>query len=525
MSEFIEICPRCGKVFFQPCESCSQCGGSFDLTEVRERRKKWLSSMKKDGFLTAALKTVAEADFSHVDFNLVHAVLRGGDFEALKKVVLTGFDRWDRPELLMAAIKAPFPEMMAFLTAEGVDFKTFFDNLTAGKYYAVSDISAPPAPAPVDVKTASEKLRNAVIAGDVKKAEYWLQNGGNVNFPTPTAMNERKNIWYEDTLPMVALVRSVKMAELLVRHGAKLDDPKILPHVTTWAGLNVVRYLVERGAKYCLSDRKLNLLTAAAEQGSLALFKYLHGLGFDLNKGADDQGKNPLRIAAECGKSAVLDYLLENGARTDIGDREFGNFADSLYTHFPEDPGFLKCVKVLVKHGIDIRRCTLLERAAYYGANQTARYLLDRGCPVENAGIGEGIFDIFPLLDCINGPPRENKLELIDLLVSHGATVNGVYRYGDFPLRAAARKVDPAIVEKLISCGADVNLKDKSGRTALREVLYQKPKTKVLQIVKLLVENGADTKKHPEDMYSLRQIANFNELNNVVAYFDERGIK
>ena len=79
-------------------------------------------------------------------------------------------------------------------------------------------------------------------------------------------------------------------------------------------------------------------------------------------------------------------------------------------------------------------------------------------------------------------------------MVSHGATVNGVYRYGDFPLRAAARVVDPAIVEKLIRCGADVNLKDKGGRLALREALYQKPKTEVLQIVKLLVENGADTK-------------------------------
>ena len=178
----------------------------------------------------------------------------------------------------------------------------------------------------------------------------------------------------------------------------------------------------------------------------------------------------------------------------------------------------------LVKHGINIRRCNLLEHAAYHGADQTVRYLLDHGCPVENAGIGKGVFDIYPLLDCIKGH-GQNKLELIDLLVSHGATVNGVYRYGDFPLRAAARVVDPAIVEKLISCGADVNLKDKSGRTALREALYQKPKTKVLQIVKLLVENGADTKKHPEDMYSLRQIAVFNELNNVVAYFDERGIK
>ena len=522
MKDFIEICPQCGKVFFQPCEKCSQCGGSFDLTEVRERREKWLRAMKKDGFLTAALKTVAEADFSHVDCNLVHAVLRSGDFEALKKVVLTGFDQWDMPELLMAAIKAPLPEMMAFLTAAGVDFKAFFDKLTAGKYYAVSD--APPVVAAVDVRTASEKLRKAVIAGDLKKVEYWLRNGGDVNFPTPTKMNERKNIWYEDTLPMVAFVRSVKMAELLVRHGAKLDDLKILPHVTRWGGLNVVRYLVEHGAKYCLTDPKLNLLADAAEWGSAALFKYLHNLGFDLNKGVDDQGRTPVRVAAHWGNSAALDYLLENGARTDIGYREFGYFSDDIDSLGTRDEVFLKCLKVLSKHGIDIRRCRLLEQAAYHGAIQTVRYLLDHGCPVENPGVGKGIFDIYPLLDSIKGY-GENKLEVIDLLVSHGATVNGVYRYGGSPLRAAVKAVDPAIVEKLISCGADVNLKDKECRTILCEALYQKPKTKVLQIVKLLVENGADTKKHPGDMYSPREIACFNELNNVIAYFDERGIK
>ena len=111
--------------------------------------------MKKNGFLADALKTVAEADFSTVDGNLVRAVLRCGDFEALKKVVLTGYDQWNRLELLMAAIKAPFPEMMAFLTGQGVDFGTFFENLTAGKLYAVSDGAAPIASESVDTKTAS----------------------------------------------------------------------------------------------------------------------------------------------------------------------------------------------------------------------------------------------------------------------------------------------------------------------------------------------------------------------------------
>ena len=109
--------------------------------------------------------------------------------------------------------------------------------------------------------------------------------------------------------------------------------------------------------------------------------------------------------------------------------------------------------------------------------------------------------------------------------MSHGATVNGVYCYGSSPLRAAVQTADPAIVEKLINCGADVNLKDKKQHTILCEALYCRQKTKALQIVKLLVENGADTKKHRGDVYSLRETAKLYGLKNVVAYFDERGIR
>ena len=129
------------------------------------------------------------------------------------------------------------------------------------------------------------------MRGDVKKAGFWLQNGGDVNFLEHTEIDLKKGIWYEDILPIISHVRSLKMAELLVSHGAKMTDWRILPYVVEYGGRdsNVVRYLVEHGAKYCL-----------------------------------------MRIAAEWGNSEILEYLLANGAKINIGDDRFGPFSAPL---------------------------------------------------------------------------------------------------------------------------------------------------------------------------------------------------
>ena len=113
---------------------------------------------------------------------------------------------------------------------------------------------------------------------------------------------------------------------------------------------------------------------------------------------------------------------------------------------------------------------------------------------------------------------------MIDLLISHGASVNGFDRYLGTPLRSAVKHLEPEVAEKLIRCGADVNLHRENERSNLCEALYLKPKTKVLKIIKLLVENGADTQLKGQGK-SARQLAIYRDLDNVAAYFKERGIK
>ena len=240
-----------------------------------------------------------------------------------------------------------------------------------------------------------------------------------------------------------------------------------------------------------------------------------------MNKGIDDQGKTPLRIAAEQGRSEILEYLLANGAKTNLGDERFGPF--NLNIGSESDGEMLKKLKVLSKFKIDIRHCELLDTAAYRGYIQSAEYLLENGCPVETWRPDGKTLDIHPLWECVSGN-RENVLEMIDLLVSHGASINTYKRYGFLPLRTAVEYSEPAVVEKLILCGADVNLHREGERTLFCKALYRKPKTKALKIIKLLVEHGADTHIKNEGR-SARQLAAYNDLDNVVAYFKEQGIK
>ena len=69
------------------------------------------------------------------------------------------------------------------------------------------------------------------------------------------------------------------------------------------------------------------------------------------------------------------------------------------------------------------------------------------------------------ILNCI--VCSENDVEIIDLLLKHGANVNEKNEAGETPLMAAVEGGVVERIEYLISTGADKNLKDNNGRSAL----------------------------------------------------------
>jgi uncharacterized protein len=89
----------------------------------------------------------------------------------------------------------------------------------------------------------------------------------------------------------------------------------------------------------------------------------------------------------------------------------------------------------------------------------------------------------------------EAKLELMKVLVSRGADVNGKAENGYAPLHVLCNYIsslynNAAAVEFLVGKGADVNAKDRQGITPL----HLAAKVNLVKVAKFLIDHGADVK-------------------------------
>ena len=80
--------------------------------------------------------------------------------------------------------------------------------------------------------------------------------------------------------------------------------------------LDIVRYLVERGADYRIYND--SAFCMSAQDGHLEVVKYLHELGAEIHA----QGEYALAFSALCGRMDVVKYLIEHGADIHYNDDE-----------------------------------------------------------------------------------------------------------------------------------------------------------------------------------------------------------
>lgn len=83
---------------------------------------------------------------------------------------------------------------------------------------------------------------------------------------------------------------------------------------------------------------------------------------------------------------------------------------------------------------------------------------------------------------------RSNRLNIVKLLLDHGADINTRPQDGETALHEAANSGYLYIVKLLLDRGADINTRDRSGRTAL----YLASKSGERDVTELLLKKGAD---------------------------------
>jgi ankyrin repeat protein len=258
--------------------------------------------------------------------------------------------------------------------------------------------------------------------------------------------------------------------------------------------LGQVQALIARGVP--VDARGLSDTTAlhdAAWSGNVEVAEILVRCGARVDS-VDSQGRTPIMVAMSRNHRSIVEDLVRAGATV--------NLHPAAYL------GDVGRVRNLIDNGADITTrdrdgWTPLDYAVLYDHKEVAKLLLaaaadpngladggvrTRDCVRDalRCALREGYEDMAELLinnnapRAIQGGARETplywaaeygRLRTVKLLLAKGANVNASTREGYKPLGAALGQGYADIVETLIAAGADVNVRDKAGRTLFTEAV------------------------------------------------------
>jgi ankyrin repeat protein len=301
--------------------------------------------------------------------------------------------------------------------------------------------------------------------------------------------------------PLTEAVRSnhYELAMLLCERGANPNVAagrpydNLLVYATGTRDAKLVQLLLEHGAD---PDGKMfseyRALHVAAVSGDVEKAMLLVAFGGNLN-GKTKQGATPLFIAAVLGHTDFCEFLLSKGAQPDVYSAcALGKQDDAI--------ALLRARPDVLNTPDPCLRRTLLHWAARSGNSKLVAFLLAGGAtvdprapriltprfllrePPEPAPEGLGFRGETPLHSAVT----RGHLDVVQLLVGHGADIAACDAYENQPLHLACSHHFPAIVRFLLGRGADVHARNECGLTPLLCA------TKDKKIVEFLLAAGAD---------------------------------
>ncbi|KAI9861085.1 MAG: hypothetical protein M1813_005514 [Trichoglossum hirsutum] len=273
------------------------------------------------------------------------------------------------------------------------------------------------------------------------------------------------------------------MAELLLEKGAHVNKMDKLGQTALHAAAQggheaVVQVLLRKRADVSRKDRaRCTALHLAADNGREATARLLVGEGADINV-TNAEGRTALHLAAQKGHKVLALLLVKKGANVNAG---FGERS----LHLAAQNGHEAVVQLLIKNGANVnvnagRGDSALHRSAQSGHMAVAQLLVGNGADV-GAKDDSG-------WTALHEAARSGHVSVARLLVEKGADVNMGNDDGEAALHLAAHGGNWTVMKFLLENGADVGKKDKNGWTALQKAAHYERKP----MARLLEENGAD---------------------------------
>ena len=235
------------------------------------------------------------------------------------------------------------------------------------------------------------------------------------------------------------------------------DEGSATPLIIAVKGnhVKVVKFLLQRGADMSLTygPDKMNVLHIASQEGSVAVIEML--LSYDLRPDPrDGEGNTPLACAAANGQIEAVNCLLEHGADPFLK----GQNGWSLL-HFAAQSGNVVIIETMLSKGLDIdsRAQTLGITPAMvsirFGKLEALKYLLEKGAHGSLKTL-EGQFSH------LSFAVTAGSVEAIELLLSHGCSIDDRDDQGETPLMQAAVAGKTEVLKYLLAQGADPLLRN-----------------------------------------------------------------
>ncbi len=204
----------------------------------------------------------------------------------------------------------------------------------------------------------------------------------------------------------------------------------------------------------------------------------------------DNKGFSPLHVAVAKGESRIVEFLLDQGANIDISTSKMPMFALSPL-HFAVIKENKEIIKLLINRGADINYyphdglyfyAPPLLNAVVQGNYEIARILLENGAKVDGA----------PELPAtpLDFAYQVGFEDMVSLLKKYGG--NRKVETNQYPLLGAVLKGDIDKIKNLINKGANVNDRPDTFPYIERTPLHFAAKTGNLEIIEILLDNGAD---------------------------------
>lgn len=260
--------------------------------------------------------------------------------------------------------------------------------------------------------------------------------------------------------------------------------------------LELVQFLVNKGADVNLWVPEANPLLQLAEEGNYALLKR-HEIDESYKNTILSNGYTPLMLAVRYGNEKIVRYLIEKGADVNMPKGSYNPLLIACLNNnlslvrllaknkaelnilYPFYPDYTWHNRTPLMYAIGNRNIDMIESLIEMGANidfpqnsynpliyaietgltDIVSLLIQKGCNVNTINVNAlGTSNKSAIMYALSN----NNMEIIDLLLSHGASVKGTKSivYALTLNKNTPLNMRYKMVERLIEAGADVNARE-----------------------------------------------------------------